>query len=62
MTATELEARIQQWEQTFEKMLIEMTSTRTEDGKAMFFDGMPLLTAFTNAVGGLRSDHNGRNM
>jgi len=59
MTATELEASIREWQKTFEKMLMEMTSTTTEDGQAMFFDGIPLVMAFSVAVDGLKNDHNG---
>jgi hypothetical protein len=61
MTATELEASIREWQKTFEKMLMEMTSTTTEDGQAMFFDGIPLVMAFSVAVDGLKNDHNGGN-
>ena len=61
MTAPELEASIREWQKTFEKMLMEMTSTTTEDGQAMFFDGIPLVMAFSVAVDGLKNDHNGRN-
>lgn len=57
MTTEKLEVNIREWEKTFEKLLIEMTSVTTEDGKAMFFDGIPLLKEFETAVYRLKSDH-----